>query len=323
MEYPKIVVIGAGSLSSRRIYPYIGMAEGILVGSCDLEIEKAKKMTALFGGKAYDNWQEMIEKENPDGVIVCISPAMHAKLAKEILEKYELPVYTEKPPSLTSDEALDVARIAKQKNILCMTGFKKRYNNAYNRAKKFLAEFEEKDWLSLSIDYGGGLTKPEAFLFDFGIHAIDLVGFLFGDVDEVFAFQKDKIAYSISLKFKNSAVGSMNLTCNRSYGIPTEEVEITVRGGNFISIHNSSIWKIVKKEKGAEWREPPTFISAGDSGEETGHLLELKEFFNAIKNKKTRTKSWIYESYKSMVLYESIVKSIETKNCVKVLYKTI
>jgi hypothetical protein len=41
MSDPKIGVIGAGNLSSRAIYPYIGKAGAELVGVCDLD--RAKK----------------------------------------------------------------------------------------------------------------------------------------------------------------------------------------------------------------------------------------------------------------------------------------
>src|SRR5581483_9535467 len=106
---------------------------------------------------------------------------------------------------------------------------------------------------------------------------------LFGEARQVFAFAKERHAYAVSLRFANGAVGSLNLTDGRSFGVPTEEVEITVRGGNFMTIHNSSCWRITQGEKPCEWREPPTFISAGDSGYETGHLAEIEEFVAAIR----------------------------------------
>ena len=48
----------------------------------------------------------------------------------------------------------------------------------------------------------------------------------------------------------------MNLNDGRSFGVPTEEVEISIRGGNFMTIHNSSCWRITEggkpKEVGTE-----------------------------------------------------------------------
>ncbi len=152
------------------------------------------------------------------------------------------------------------------------------------------------------------------FLHDFAIHLIDLVGYLFGEVARAFCFARGSEAYAVSLEFANGAVGAMNLTSGRSFGVPTEEVEITVRGGNFMTIHNSSCWRITEDQKPCEWREPPTFISAGDSGNETGHL--------ALKEGRS-TRSNIYESYKSMVLFEAIRDSAEAGRPVEVVYEPL
>lgn len=138
----------------------------------------------------------------------------------------------------------------------------------------------------------------------------------------VFAFSKGPDAYAVSLEFACGAVGSMSLNCGRCWQLPTEEVEITVRGGNFMSIHNSSSWRIAEDEEAVEWREPPTFISAGDSGNETGHLAELADFVEAVKGGRT-TRSNIYESYKSMVLYEAVAESAQTNEPVAVHYEEL
>ncbi|MBT4138336.1 MAG: hypothetical protein HOE48_10485, partial [Candidatus Latescibacteria bacterium] len=74
--------------------------------------------------------------------------------------------------------------------------------------------------------------------------------------------------------------------------------------------------------KPCEWHEPPTFTSSGDSGNDTGHLAELVDFFSALKEGRS-TRSNIYESYKSLVLYEAIKESSETNEIVDVVYEAI
>ncbi|MFC1736553.1 Gfo/Idh/MocA family protein, partial [Candidatus Hydrogenedentota bacterium] len=304
--------------------PNIGAAGAQLVGACDIEIEKAECNARRFGGTAYADMDEMLDRENPDGVIICIGPDQHAKLAVEVMKR-GIPVYTEKPPALTADDALAVARAARETGVLCTTAFKKRYTEAYQRAKEWIIGFPEDDLYSISIDYASGQYKNDgtprgSFLLDFAVHAIDLVGYLFGDVEEVFALSKGEDAYAVSLKFTNGAVGSMNLNDGRSFRIPTEEIEISVKGGNCMTIHNSSSWRIAEDQKACEWREPPTFVSAGDSGNETGHLAELVDFFSAITEGRT-TRSNIYESYKSLVLYEAIIDSAASKKLLEVRYQ--
>jgi myo-inositol 2-dehydrogenase/D-chiro-inositol 1-dehydrogenase len=325
MDDPRIAVIGAGALSSRRIYPYLGAAGAQLVGVCDLDAEKAERNARRFGGAPYTDFQTMLADQVPDAVIVCIGPEAHADLAPRIL-RLGYPVYTEKPPAPTAAAALEVAKAAAETGLLCTTAFKKRYALANNRAKEWIDRFPPEDRYAISIDYCSAQyandSPRRSFLLDFCIHIIDLVGYLFGPVARVFAFSKGLDAYAVSLTFASGAVGTLTLACGRSFGIPTEEIEITLRGGNFMTLHNSSCWRITENGKPVEWREPPTFTSSGDSGNDTGHLAEIVDFLAALREGRT-TRSNIYESYKSMVLYEAIRDSAATGRTVDVVYRAL
>ena len=90
-----------------------------------------------------------------------------------------------------------------------------------------------------------------------------------------------------------------------------------------MTLHNSSTWRITEGGKPAEWREPPTFTSSGDSGNDTGHLAELVDYVDALRDGRKTTRSNIYESYKSLVLYEAIKLSAEETRSVDVLYEAL
>lgn len=325
MTLPRLAIVGAGGHATRRIYPCIATAGARLVAVCDKDLSRSRRNAELFGGKTYADMGEMLEAEKLDAVIICIGPAEHAQLASIALRS-GLPVYTEKPCAPTAADALAVARLAHQTGLLCTTAFKKRYNVAYNRAKEFVDSFDPQDLYSLSMDYASSQYANDSpktlFLLDFAVHIIDLSAYLFGDAAEVFAFSKGPDAYAVSIKYANGAVGSLNLNDGRSFQIPTEEVEISIRGGNFMSIRNSSCWRIAQEGECTEWREPPTFTSAGDSGNETGHLAELVDFIEAVRQQRS-TRSNIYESYKTMVLYEGIVQSAATGMPVKLSYEAL
>lgn len=325
MHDPRICVVGAGNLAIRRIHPYIGAAGAELVGVCDLDRERAERAARRFGGTVYEAMDPMLDAQTPDGVIICIGPQQHAELAPRVMRR-GIPVYTEKPPAPTAAAAYEVAQISRQTGVLCTTAFKKRYNLAYSRAREWIESFPPHDLFSLSIDYASGHYNNSheitSFLLDFGIHAIDLAAYLFGDARQVFAFAKGRDAYAVSLFFANGAVGSLNLNDGRSFTLPTEEVEISIRGGNFMTIHNSSTWRITRNDRPSEWHEPATFTSSGDSGNDTGHLAELVDFIGAIRAGRT-TRSNIYESYKSMALYEAIRDSVATGDPVPVTYRDL
>lgn len=320
-----IAVVGAGALATRRIYPYLGAAGACIAGVCDLDLEKARTNARRFGGKPYRDMDRMLDETCPDGVIICVGPGAHPTLAERAIER-GIPVYTEKPPAATSKEAHALACKAREAGVPCTTAFKKRYTEAANRARAWLESFPEEDRLALSIDYASGPYPNDApersFLLDFGLHIIDLAPYLFGEVTEVFAFAKGPRAYAVSMRFGHGGVGTLSLNDGRSFTAPTEEIELTAAGGHFMTIHNSSIWRITADGRPVEWREPPTFTSAGDSGRDTGHLSELEDFVAAIREGRT-TRSNIAESYRSMVLYEAIAESARSGVPIKPEYLPI
>lgn len=73
-----------------------------------------------------------------------------------------------------------------------------------------------------------------ALLLDAGIHIIDMLRFLMGDVSEV-TFQKHEIdetrtSYAISLKFKSGALGTLSVSDQQLWMRNNERVEITGNG---------------------------------------------------------------------------------------------
>ncbi len=325
MADPRIAIIGAGAHSTGSIYPLVGQAGGQIVGVCDLNKNLAERNARRWGGNVYTDAGAMLDAEKPDGVMVCITPEMHTELAEMVMRR-GIPVYTEKPPAVTAEAALATARLSHELGVLCTTAFKKRYAICYNRAKEWLGQFEESDFYSLGVDYCSAeyanLGGRSDYLLDFAIHIIDLVGYLFGDVAEVFAMTKDRHAYAVSLRFANGALAAMNLNDGQTWDYPTEEIEITVKGGNVMRVHNSSCWQIVQDGQRCEFREPATYLSGNSSGPDTGHLTEIEDFLAAITEGRT-TRSNIYESYKSMVLFEAIEASAASGEKVAIQYDSL
>jgi len=326
MSDPRLCIIGAGGHASGSIYPFIGKAEAQLVGVCDLRADAAERNARRFGGTPYTDFDEMLDREQPDGVIICIGPEQHAELALRMIER-GLPVYTEKPPAPSAAKALEVARAAKAKDVLCVTAFKKRYAKVYLRAKEWLAGFPPAKRLALAMIRASGYYDPanphKDLLLDFEIHTIDLIQYLFGDATRVFAFAKDKHAYAISIEFACGAVGTLSTCDGRAFHLPTEKVELTVAGGNSMSIDNSCRYRIATENQPSEWYEPAVFTANGDAGKDSGHLTELKEFVAAVREGCKDSRSVIAKSYRSLVLYEAMAASARSGQAENVRYEEI
>jgi predicted dehydrogenase len=197
---------------------------------------------------------------------------------------------------------------------ICMTGFKKRFAPAYQKAQQAIVAPEFGKPSLLSIDYCSGMYSNEPgnprreFLLDFTVHIIDLSRFLFGEVSEVFARTQNNTSYAVSLAFENGANGVLALSCHRDWRVSTEKIEITGGPGQFISLNNSIQ---MLRHSGAtimDWHNPSFSTAGGDSLIETGFERELEEFVAAIQEQR-QPESSIASSYRTMVLYEAIQQS--------------
>src|SRR3982750_2734620 len=131
----RLGIIGAGWLSSSRIYPCLHYLPVQLAAVCDLDRTKAERNARKFGGQAvYTDYRQMLAEAGLDAVIVCVGPEEHHRLAVEIMEA-GLPVYTETPPAVTAADARLALEASQRLNKICMTGFKKRFAPAHRKAK--------------------------------------------------------------------------------------------------------------------------------------------------------------------------------------------
>ncbi len=104
MEEVTFAVIGSGFMGgvlARVGYelPYVRC-----VGAMDVDFEKAQGLVDLYGGKAYKDYDEMLQIEKPDTVIVATPETMHRELVAAA-SQYGCHVLVEKPFATTLEDA--------------------------------------------------------------------------------------------------------------------------------------------------------------------------------------------------------------------------
>jgi predicted dehydrogenase len=313
----RLGIIGAGNLSSRRIYPCLRYVDDLVLAAvCDLDEAKARRNARLFGGEAvFADHRRMLAEGQLDGVVVCVDPQAHEALAIEVMEA-GLPVYTEKPPAVTAAGARRMLEVSRRTGRLCVTAFKKRYAPAYVKAKAIVDSPDFGPPQLLSIDYASGRYTNEPgrprswFLLDFALHIVDLTRYLFGEVAEVFAWERDREGYAVCLRFANGALGTLALTCHRDYAVSTEQVELTGGQGRMMRLANSVELTYWQDREIRAWHSPSFSTAGGDSLVETGFQGELAAFVAACRGG-PEPPSAIASSFRTMLLYEAIKESAE------------
>ena len=68
----KTAVIGVGSMGQHHARIYSQLDNSELVGVSDIDMDVARKIADNYDVPAYDNYQELLEKEKPEAVTVAV-----------------------------------------------------------------------------------------------------------------------------------------------------------------------------------------------------------------------------------------------------------
>jgi predicted dehydrogenase len=323
----KLGIIGAGGLSTKKIYPSLAyIPEVKLEAVCDLDENKARRNAEKFGANlVFTSMEQMLKEAELDAVIICIGPQQHGQLAPIVL-RAGLPVYTEKPPAIDAAGALAVARVAEETGKLGMTAFKKRYTPLYARMREQMEtdRFGKPAMLVIQRSFSkySNDSPRGTFLLDFCIHLIDLVPWLMGRVTAVHALSPEPNTWAIQMVFDSGAAGSLAFCAHTSGIYPDEQVTIYgeddamlfVRDGHSLTFVHDRVYHILHQIN---------LTTAGQEGlVESGFLPEIQAFIKAVQTgDRSIVQSDIASSYRSMLVHDSIVESARTGQWIELQYE--
>ncbi len=226
----RVAFIGCGKHANENLYPSLEYANMHLVAVCARHLENAKRQALLFGAQgAYDDYHLMLEKEQIDGLLVCVNEEMHYQAAREALSR-GIPVFVEKPPCASLKEAKELCDLSRQKDLYLMVGFNKRFGPVYQEAKNIIKKGGVGSLNSVSIRaFVGETLNEKRLLLDVGIHYADLLRFFGGEVRNIQVKKKirgNKATIVMSCELEGGALGTLQLSNNFSWAKPGEYIEI-------------------------------------------------------------------------------------------------
>ena len=92
----KVGFIGAGGIAGRHLRSLAPESDIEIVGHADQSLERAEAAAERWGGRAYGSQAELLEREAPDAVWVCVPPAFHGDIERDLIERGQ-PFFVEKP----------------------------------------------------------------------------------------------------------------------------------------------------------------------------------------------------------------------------------
>ena len=175
----KISIVGCGGMAHYTHMPCIvkyGKAE--VVSCADINIENAKSLHEKFNIPLYfTDYNEMLEKTNPDAVVCFVSENAVAKVASDILRNY--PVMLEKPPGKTVEETNMIYEAAHKSGKVHMVAFNRRFAPVYTKLKEMMTYNGDEEFKYINYKFHR-IKRHESNFEDTAIHAVDTVKFLAG-----------------------------------------------------------------------------------------------------------------------------------------------
>src|SRR3954447_9666707 len=143
-EKIRIGLIGAsvrGTWSSRSHLPAARASADIeLAAVCTTRAESAEAARRAYGARlAFDDYRKMIASPEIDAVAIVVRVPSHYAPTKAALEAGKH-VYCEWPLGRTAAEAVELAELAKTKDLVTAVGLQARVNPAVMHMKELIAE---------------------------------------------------------------------------------------------------------------------------------------------------------------------------------------
>jgi len=207
----RIAIVGCGNIGGRHARAYRQVEDAEFAGMCDVIPEKAEAYADEYGGRAYTDVVEMLEREAPDIVDVCTREQDRDVPVIQSVERgfttlAEKPLYSARQQFNVGAGDVEVGRrmveMARERGAELFMAYNYRFGRYARRLKAMIEEGELGE-----LQYVHAATRLACWS-----HVIDLVRWFCGDVEAVAAAMsgpEDARTRAGSLRFESGAVGTL------------------------------------------------------------------------------------------------------------------
>ena len=199
----RVGIVGCGPVVREYHLPMLTtMPELQIVALCDKSAQVARLANGGFQLNALVATTICELRGKVDAVLVAVPPALHAPVSIELLNA-GIDVLCEKPLAIDVREAQQMIDVANSNNRILAVGLQTRFhpNNVLLKevvAAGWLGQIQEVnaefgaplDWQMAGPSYYSPATTGGGVFFDMGVHIVDRVTWLFGDLHEL-AYEDD------------------------------------------------------------------------------------------------------------------------------------
>lgn len=289
----RVGLVGAGSIARAHLNAYRQLpALAKVTAICDIDREAAKARMVEFSLQVdvCKDIESLCSREDIDAIDICLPIMAHLEAILASVEAGKH-VLVEKPMTLNLDQAETTVRAAREHGVTLMVAQDQRFRPRHVKMKEFIPRLGEIVCARADINQDLETILPpdhwhrehRGCLLAIGVHMLDLLRFLIGDVKRVSCFEKTRL---IKMRGNDIAVATLEFECGAlgtlvctwaSKGSPWHDSIIVqgslgachTIGGLFIKEGNAPFVQVeVEDDTKGEWRFRSSYR------EEIRHFLE-------------------------------------------------
>ena len=281
----KIAFIGAGGIAGNYRGSLKRLNQPISV-ICDVNKDRATAVAKEENSIAYTDHRDMLAKEKPDVVFICIPPGAHTTQVADSAQTGAA-LFVAKPIALDMETALRTKDAIEKAGVINQVGYMARHSDITAKAKELL------NGRKLAMGFGRFMCRMGAShpwwgkfnisggqMLEQSTHVFDLLRYFLGDVEKVQAFGIKGVSASgiadfeectvCNLYFASGAVGNITSTCvaNSPEGFAAELVgdDLYLKFVLDTRLHGAVAGQRVDY-----------------TGEESGYYRQVEKFVQAVK----------------------------------------
>jgi myo-inositol 2-dehydrogenase / D-chiro-inositol 1-dehydrogenase len=239
----RVAVVGTGAWWGREhARVFSSRPDTELCAVVGRSAERTSARAGEFGVSGYVDLDEMLDREHPDLVSLCLPNEGHFEPTLKVI-RAGFPLFVEKPLVFELDQADVLLREAAARSLFFGINFNHRYARPVVLAAEAVRAGRLGELVFATWRFGGEQgtsAHRHANLIETQCHGLDMLEHLCGPVDSVMAQMTDKTGrgwstLAVALHFAGGTVGSLVGTYDSSYAYPgTHLVELNGTDGRVL-----------------------------------------------------------------------------------------
>jgi predicted dehydrogenase len=117
-----VAMIGTGGIAAKHLSVLAAEPNIAIVGHMSPTAEHAAAAARRWGGRPYTSHAELLQRERPDAVWICVPPLAHGTLERDLIDQH-IPFFVEKPLSADRLTAEQIAASISNSGLIVGVGY--------------------------------------------------------------------------------------------------------------------------------------------------------------------------------------------------------